>query len=719
MRKAAATAFRKSVADFVMKLVEATHAAEILYDDVFCESFQSWLVAATSSHLRSFRHTATIVALDLVTALCHVAARANREFAAATRSRDAEAKKTRVDAAKLKSHEERVEALHRQKVALETYLSDLFDGVWVHRYRDAEASIRSECIHALGQWMRHHPEHYLSGDYLRYLGWILTDPSKDARLEAVKSLVALYGMDDYIGTLQPFTERFKARLVEMAEAEVELPVRIASIEVLCAIDQHSLLEDEQRDALAKLVFATEPRVRKAAAVFFATLVADAVEQRSADLQAIAAGAGQAEQEREQATRLELRCLAALLVEHGGATEAPDADADVGPVPLVSADTRSRIDVAVDVLTAHVGALDDVQPLIDFLLVERDELEDALKPEDVHEAMLVAVLLGMARKVIADAAAATKKTEADAEDAVAELSRAIIRALPRLIAKMQSDAGKIADVLALIPLISLELYLDLRMITAYETLWDDVVRQFSSHKAAATLDAGIDAIRKMLATTALSKSNATKVAELELALVEALREAASGKELESVTFDDQDRDALAAWLGRLARLAAVHDVADVVEDTGGLRYTSAWTIVDALADRGRLGFDEEDELIGAALKVLLFTTLWRGRSVEDVAAFNSARRDVIERLTDIALGEQTHASETIRRAAFVCLLKLYTVYSSGEFKLDCPEEIQFRCAGFIQAEIERAAEAQADEPVDAEDDDEATKGKGKTDVPKRA
>ena len=47
--------------------------------------------------------------------------------------------------------------------------------VFIHRYRDAEPAIRSECIRALGLWMKKHPDHFLEGNHLRYVGWVLTD----------------------------------------------------------------------------------------------------------------------------------------------------------------------------------------------------------------------------------------------------------------------------------------------------------------------------------------------------------------------------------------------------------------------------------------------------------------------------------------------------------------------------------------------------------------
>jgi cohesin complex subunit SA-1/2 len=175
--------FRSSLAEFLARLIHNTHTSDILYDEVFCETFQTWLAAATSSRLRSFRHTTTVIALDFITALCKVAVEVSKEFNTASRQRDAEAKRPHADQKRLKTMEQNVHEHHEQKVKIDEYLKEMFDGVFVHRYRDAEPSIRCECVRALGQWMQIFPEHYLDGDHLRYLGWNLTD--------VVRSLFAL------------------------------------------------------------------------------------------------------------------------------------------------------------------------------------------------------------------------------------------------------------------------------------------------------------------------------------------------------------------------------------------------------------------------------------------------------------------------------------------------------------------------------------------------
>ena len=155
--------------------MESSAESGILYDDVFCETLQSWLVAASSSRLRAFRHTSTVLTLQLVEALCDIAVKVDGDFSTLQRQREQEAKKKRADNTRLKDFKARVEEAHDKKVKLESYFKEIFDAVFVHRYRDAESSIRMECIKSLGAWMRKHSDYFLEGNYLRYIGWILTD----------------------------------------------------------------------------------------------------------------------------------------------------------------------------------------------------------------------------------------------------------------------------------------------------------------------------------------------------------------------------------------------------------------------------------------------------------------------------------------------------------------------------------------------------------------
>lgn len=178
--------FRSSLLEFMTKLVETTAISEVLYDDIFCETLQSWLVALSSSKLRAFRHTSTVISLHFVEALCEVSLSNKDDSAQLQRQKEAEmrragklvVKSTRAgatDKTRLQELEALIKATHGKKLRHETYFKELFNAVFIHRYRDAEPTIRMECIRSLGVWMSTLPDHFLEGSYLRYIGWMLTD----------------------------------------------------------------------------------------------------------------------------------------------------------------------------------------------------------------------------------------------------------------------------------------------------------------------------------------------------------------------------------------------------------------------------------------------------------------------------------------------------------------------------------------------------------------
>lgn len=119
--------FRSSLDSFLSRLFTASAATQILYDTSFCQLLQSWLTSLSSSTIRSFRHTATVISLGAVTALCHVAVAVNKEFESASRAREAEGKKGRKDKARLKDLGKNVEEVLGRKNRLEEFLTELFE----------------------------------------------------------------------------------------------------------------------------------------------------------------------------------------------------------------------------------------------------------------------------------------------------------------------------------------------------------------------------------------------------------------------------------------------------------------------------------------------------------------------------------------------------------------------------------------------------------------
>lgn len=54
-------------------------------------------------------------------------------------------------------------------------MNTLFSSVFVHRYRDTCPDIRAICIAELGVWMKEYSTQFLADNYLKYIGWTLSD----------------------------------------------------------------------------------------------------------------------------------------------------------------------------------------------------------------------------------------------------------------------------------------------------------------------------------------------------------------------------------------------------------------------------------------------------------------------------------------------------------------------------------------------------------------
>lgn len=83
----------------------------------------------------------------------------------------------------------------------------------------------------------------------------------------------------------------------------------------------------------------------------------------------------------------------------------------------------------------------------------------------------------------------------------------------------------------------------------------------------------------------------------------IRDSVAGKEIEVCSFSEEELAHLTAWMTRLSMLIEVVDVVPQMDDTQGMKQTSVSVIVDALADRGRLGDLVEEKVCLAQHDVL--------------------------------------------------------------------------------------------------------------------
>ncbi|KAH8097102.1 hypothetical protein BXZ70DRAFT_1009416 [Cristinia sonorae] len=769
--------FRKSLSEFISRLISSAAALGELYTSDLIPTLQTWVVAMSSSQIRAFRHTATVVALEVETALCEVAADVEKEAETVSRQREGERKRKKGqegNAARDKELQAKAAEVRERRTKLAEFLKEFVDGVFVHRYRDLDPNIRAECVRAMGLWFARYPSHFLDGAYLRYVGWVLSDSNTGVRLEAVRALSLAYDQTEYvgIGALQHFTERFKPRLVEMAMGDTELQVRIAVVQVLQAINTQGLLEDEQTEKLCLLVFDEEAKIRRVVSGFVKGVWEERVEERLIGKKATP----------KEKTMVGVKVLVMLLVQWGRTLDSGKSVEDDEPaaddesqsetssrrtkgktiMALAGTKQKGRTSLAVEALWGEIGPVSDWEALLEVLLLDHsaareapssqsrgrkvsnrkvaDPVDEAWRLEEIEEGALLEVFLTALRKVKMDAAGSKK-----GEDEVlnSSIARALIKGLPSLLMKYQSDESRMADVLLLPQVMNLEEYLEMRMMTAYSTLWDDITKQFLSHSSPIVLANAVSTIRYMLDTTSLSNTNSTKILELEDELASSLRDAIADRdELEVASFNEDEVLALTAICTRLATLAGTRDMIAWMEENEGGKQSSPWEVISSLAERGRLGYKEEETMIDQALQVLYIHILWKARALtnpkepsEDEIAFRTKlkeqRDSLLEKLLEFAVGTQSNTAEGVRRSAFQNLMNLHILFCPPSEEVTLPtsvlalsldDEAQYRCAGFVQAEIERYADELEEPSPDAEDDSEPEESEsdesGDEDRPKR-
>jgi len=122
--------FRKQLAEFFTRLVASSAELGILYSSDLHPTLQGWVVAMSSSQLRSLRHTATVIAMDLECALSDVAASVEQEVVTIARQREGEKKRAGKTKGKGrdKEFESKAEEVKEREKKLTEYLNDIFDG---------------------------------------------------------------------------------------------------------------------------------------------------------------------------------------------------------------------------------------------------------------------------------------------------------------------------------------------------------------------------------------------------------------------------------------------------------------------------------------------------------------------------------------------------------------------------------------------------------------
>jgi cohesin complex subunit SA-1/2 len=124
--------FRTSLSEFLSRLISSAAAMGQLYSTEVMTTLQAWVIAMSSSQLRSFRHTASVVALEVETALCEVAAAVEKETEMVSRQKEGERKrkkgKTEPTTAREKELDGKAAEVRDRRTKLAEFLKEFVDG---------------------------------------------------------------------------------------------------------------------------------------------------------------------------------------------------------------------------------------------------------------------------------------------------------------------------------------------------------------------------------------------------------------------------------------------------------------------------------------------------------------------------------------------------------------------------------------------------------------
>jgi cohesin complex subunit SA-1/2 len=508
----AGVAFKETVSGFLIVLVKSIAANGLLFNNpMLIENIEVWFSSMSSAASRAFRHTATVASLSVMTALCEVAADRANEASAAQRQADSERRKTKVNQARVRQLDQKVREMQQWQEFVEMQIKDWFDTVFIHRYRDIDPVIRKDCAAALGDWVMTLPHMFFDGHYLRYLGWVLSDSAAPTRAEVIKQLHRLYKEENKIGGLRTFTERFRGRLVEIATSDAESTVRASGVDLLDVLRENGLLEPDDIDAVGRLLYDSDVRVRKAVSKFFAENVNDLYNSKIDELGGLESleeslpDVGEGSFETPKLEWLKFKSLAEMLVNYDADDDLPsqvERSRGDGGLILHAAATESRFTLAADALFDKIEEMKDWEALSGYLLFDHSSrrsngvANDALS-QLKHEAILTEkeafVLLEVVSSSVKrtlqelhDKSISTKtKLSKKQKEQLTEDQEDAARQLATLIPKLLKKFGDVPDTAAAV--LRMESVLDMPSLgnlhgdsVTYSAILDDVRKQFMSH-----------------------------------------------------------------------------------------------------------------------------------------------------------------------------------------------------------------------------------------------
>ncbi|XP_032827758.1 cohesin subunit SA-2-like [Petromyzon marinus] len=462
--------FKSNFCEFIGVLVRQCQYS-VIYDEYMMDTVISLLAGLSDSQVRAFRHTSTLAAMKLMTALVNVALNLSINLDNTQRQYEAERNKNigKRASEKLELLMQKRKELQENQDEIENMMNAIFKGVFVHRYRDAIAEIRAVCMEEIGVWMKCYSEAFLNDSYLKYVGWTLHDKQGEVRLKCLTTLQGLYSSKELTAKLELFTNRFKDRIVSMT-LDKEYDVAVQAIKLLTLILQTSseeVLSNEDCENVYHLVYSAHRPVAVAAGEFLHRKLFSRHDPEAEE--ALAKRRGRRSPNGNLIKTLVFFFLESELHDHAAY--------------LVD----SLWDCAAELLK-------DWEGMTELLLAEPTQGEEALTER--QESALIEILLctirqavechppvgrGTTKRILT---AKEKKTQLDDRT---KLTEHFIVVLPQLLAKYAVDAEKVTNLLQIPQYFDLEIYSTGRLEKHLEALLKQVHEIVEKHVEADVLE----------------------------------------------------------------------------------------------------------------------------------------------------------------------------------------------------------------------------------------
>uniref|UniRef100_A0A673XM99 Cohesin subunit SA n=1 Tax=Salmo trutta TaxID=8032 RepID=A0A673XM99_SALTR len=563
--------FRYNFCEFICVLIRQCQYS-IIYDEYLMDTVISLLTGLSDSQVRAFRHTSTLAAMKLMTALVNVALNLSIHQDNTQRQYEAERNKMAGKRAneKLELLLQKRKELQENQDEIENMMNSIFKGIFVHRYRDAIAEIRAICIEEIGVWMKMYSDAFLNDSYLKYVGWTLHDRQGEVRLKCLKALQNLYTNRELFPKLELFTNRFKDRIVSMT-LDKEYDVAVEAIRLITLILQGSedALSNEDCENVYHLVYSAHRPVAVAAGEFLHRKLFSRHDPQAEEELAKRRG-------RSSPNGNLLRMLVLFFLESE--------------------------------LHEHAELLKDWECMTELLLEEPVQGEEVLS--DRQESSLIELMVctirqaaeahppvgrGTGKRVLT---AKERKTQIDDKN---KLTEHFIMALPMLLSKYQADSEKVANLLQIPMFFDLDVYSAGRMEKHLDALLKQIRLVVEKHIETDVLEA-CSKTYSILCSEEYTIMNRVDIARSQLIDEMTDRFTHSVEDLLQEA-EEADDDDIYNVLSTLKRLTAFHNAHDL---TRWDLFGSCYRLLKAGIEQGAM----PEQIAVQALQCSHYSILWQ-------------------------------------------------------------------------------------------------------------